>query len=274
MKALPDVLLDIDREKHFAVLTINRPQKRNAIRMETLDSLHRALTICEDDGDIRCLILTGSGDIAMSAGGDLNSELLYATEEKEGLQRFESYGIELIQRIMLSPLPIISAVNGMAIGGILCIVAASDFVFTADHAVFGLPTLSLGGMPGWGCMRLLADSLGPHWAKRLLLANERLDAQQALSLGLVEQIIPFGALMNTAKTLASRVAGYPPNTVGLMKRIIHDSVRLPFEEAMRLETSHFVHENWQNKNFAEGIHAFMEKREPRFNFEESEACKG
>ena len=152
------------------------------------------------------------------------------------------------------------------------LIAACDLSVAADNALFGLPTCSLGGIPGWGCTQLVARCIGAHNIKRMLLANERLDAAEALRIGLVSQVVPHSELMPKVLAMARQIAAYPPQTMRAAKAAVNQGLELTVEEALKLEHGYLTQMNL-SPVFAEGIAAFLEKRPPRFGEVGAKAVK-
>jgi enoyl-CoA hydratase/carnithine racemase len=251
--------------EHIAVFTISRPKALNAMRMDFLKEAHELMDSLEVDESVRCVILTGAGEKSFSAGGDLKEEMANAESNHQGIIAYTRLGDELCLKIRRSRLPFIAAVNGYAFGAPLGLIAACDLSIAADNALFGLPTPSLGGIPGWGCTQTVTRCLGAHQVKRMLLANERFDAQEALRSGLVSQVTSQADLMTQALAAARQIAGYAPSVMALVKKTVNDGLEAPtVEAALALEHASLSRCNL-TPIFVEGIAAFLEKREPDFD---------
>lgn len=263
--SMVDVLLEFKKEDGYAILTVNKPDTRNAMRMSTLEEFHRAMDICEQSDDVRCLIITASGEKAFSSGGDLNEELRYSASEPANMDRYNRLGSDFVLRIMKARFPVLAAVNGAAIGAAVCVIIACDMAVSVEHAIFATPTSGLGGMPGWGSQVLIPWSLGRHNASRLLLGNERLDAEEARRIGLIEKILKPEELMPYTEGVAKKIASLPPRTISVMKKLIVESADQSLADGIAAETEVYPKIN-SDPNFAEGIKAFLEKRPPKFSF--------
>ena len=251
--------------EHVAIFTISRPRALNAMLMSFLKEAHDLMDALEADESVRCVILTGDGEKSFSAGGDLKEEMANADSNHQGIIDYNRLGDELCLKIRRSRLPFIAAVNGYAFGAPLGLIAACDLSMASDNALFGLPTPSLGGIPGWGCTQTVARCIGAHNAKRMLLANERFDAREALRTGLVSQVMPPAELMPKALAAARQIAAYAPSVMAIVKKTVNDGLEaLTVEAALALE-----HANLSRCNlspiFVEGIAAFLEKRSPDFD---------
>jgi len=261
---MSDVRLELCKERGYGIITLDIGATRNAMGAGTVPELIEALTVCNANQDIRCVIITGASDKAFSSGGDLNTELKYSNEP-QNLESFTKTGGDFLKLIMSCRIPVITAVNGVAFGAAIGIIVVSDFAIAVEKAVFGFPTTSLGGIPGWGCTQLLPRAIGLRNAKRLMIANERFDAQEALRLGLIDSVVKQEELMPKAIELAERLAFYAPEAVSTMKKIMNSGIDGSLNESFALEELAFCHVN-QQPNFQEGICAFLEKRRPVFRY--------
>lgn len=254
--------LDFDKRGSIAVLTINNPNKMNSMNKEFIDNLKEAVDICENDKDIRCVILTGFGTKAFTAGGDLKLEGRFTPQE--ALENNEQ-GNVVVKSIMESRLPYIASVNGYALGAAIGLILACDISIAAENAIFGIPTTSLGGIPGWGCTQLTTRMIGAQNAKLLLLANEKFNAEEAYKLGLVSKVVKQEELINITLEYAYRIATYAPNAVASTKFAVNKGLESSLEEGFQIE-AYMVKNCNSNYNFKEGIAAFLEKRSPNFNY--------
>lgn len=216
--------------KHLAVFEISRPKALNAMAYDFLPEAHELLDDLENDLSIRAVVLTGAGDKAFSAGGDLREEMNSSISNHARLFRFNELGGQLCLKILRSRLPFVAAVNGYAFGAPLAMIGACDLSLASESAVFGLPTCSLGGIAGWGCTQIVARLVGAHNVKRMLLLNEWLDAAEAMRIGLVSRVVP--------------VKDLKPEALAIEHEYLRECNVMPV--------------------FAEGIAAQLEKRPPRF----------
>ena len=260
-----DVLLDLKKEDGYAILTINKPDTRNAMRMTTLEEFHSAMDICEKSDEVRCLIITASGEKAFSSGGDLNEELRYSASEPHNMDKYNRLGCDFVNRIMKAKFPVLAAINGAAVGAAVCVIIACDMAVSVEHAIFATPTSGLGGMPGWGSQVLMPWALGRHNAAWLLLGNERLNAEDAKRIGLIEKILKPEELMPYIEGVAKKLASLPPQTISAMKKLMVDSASMTLDDGIAAEADVYPKVN-SDPNFAEGIKAFLEKRPPKFSF--------
>ncbi|MBP2367808.1 enoyl-CoA hydratase/isomerase family protein [Pseudonocardia parietis] len=240
-----------------AVLTIDDPARLNAMGRAFWPELRAALTALETDGRTRAVIITGAGTKAFSAGGDIASfaELTDVTAKRA----FQQDCMRSFAAVEESPLPVIAAVNGYAMGGGCELALACDVVVASDTAVFGMPESAVGLVPGFGVLRA-PSVIGRHWTKLLMFSGERVDAATAMQIGLVQKVVPAAELMDTAHRMAGRIAGMAPLALATGKNLVNRGVdRGEWDHSTAaLTTLHGT------ADAAEGIAAFVGKRAPRF----------
>jgi len=251
------VNLRIEEEKGVAVLTIDDPARLNAMGATFWPELRGALTTLEADGTTRAVIITGAGEKAFSAGGDIAS--FAALTDVTSKRAFQQDCMRTFAAVEESPLPVIAAVNGYAMGGGCELTMACDIVVAADTAVFGMPETAVGLVPGFGVLRA-PSVIGRHWTKLMMFTGERVDADTALRIGLVQKVVPAADLMATARGLAERIAAAAPLAVATGKNLVNARVeRGEFDHSTAaLTTLHAT------ADAAEGIAAFVGKRPPVF----------
>lgn len=251
-----------ERVGHTLVITINRPQARNAVNAAVHLGLGDALEQADHDPEIRVVILTGAGDKAFCAGADLvalsRGERLAPPDPVKAAWGFAGFVKHPISK------PIIAAVNGFALGGGTELALASDLVVAADSAQFGLPEVKRGIMAAAGGAFRLAQQLPPKIAMEYLLTGEPFSVQKALELGLVNRVVPYADLMAEAHALAEKIAVNAPLSVQASKRIalqITSGTR-PAEDAYwQLNTDESI-ALMRSEDAREGPRAFAEKRPP------------
>ncbi|WP_166391537.1 enoyl-CoA hydratase-related protein [Nocardioides ochotonae] len=247
---------------HTLLVTIDRPEARNAIDQDTWDALGDAWRRAETDPDVRAVVVTGTGDRAFSAGADLRAiaEGGYRTEpdpvrDPWGFAGVTSHDISV---------PVVAAVNGLALGGGWEIVLACDLVVAAEHAEFALPEVQRGLVAGGGGAFRIAEQLPRPLAMQLLLTGERISATRARDLGLVNQVVAAERLLPEALALAERIARNAPLAVQATKRIARSITRgtavADTEHWMRSGTE--VTRVMRSEDAREGARAFVENREP------------
>lgn len=253
-----------EKNNHIGTIIIDNEKKINCMTKDMLESMKEQVIRCNNDPDVYCVIITGAGKQAFSSGGDLKAEKLYATEQYENIDYYNRQGVELVRNIMGSPKPYIAAVNGYALGAALAVIAACDIAIGSDNSVYGLPTTSLGGIPGWGCTQQVTRVIGRQCAMRMLLLNEKINAEEAKKYGIISDICSIEKLMEKAYELAEQIIQYPVNAISVAKRCVNGGLEMTLEDGLEFEAKLLYHNNIQY-NFGEGISAFLEKRKPEFN---------
>ena len=256
----PTVLTE--RTGHVLLITINRPAARNALDLDVATRLADAFDAAEADPEIRCVVLTGAGDQAFSAGADLKA---MARGERPIVPGREHYGFAGVVRHPTST-PVIAAVNGAALGGGTELALAADLVVAAEHATFGVPEVKRGLLAAAGGVFRLPEQLPRKVAMRLVLTGEPMSAAEALRWGLVNEVVPAADVVPTAMGLAEVVAANAPLAVQASKRLaagIVDGDR-PGETAAWDRSGEEMARLFASADAAEGMKAFAEKRPPRW----------
>lgn len=240
-----------------SILEMHRPEKLNAMGREFWPDLRQVLECLERDGRTRALIITGAGDRAFSAGGDIASfgELVTQAEKRA----FQADVMRTFMALENTDLPVIAAVNGYALGAGCELTLACDMVIASEQAVFGMPESALGLVPGFGVLRA-PQVIGRQMTKLLVMAAERLGAAEALQCGLVQRVVPHGSLMAEAMALAEKIAANSPLAHAVGKRVINRGIG-GAEFAYSVEALTVLQ---SSEDAAEGVRAFVEKREPVF----------
>lgn len=213
--------LELKRENHIAILTISRPAKLNSVPGRFWKDLRDALAACESDGETRFVILTGAGERAFCAGGDI-----VEFSEMDGLHVMRDFQIEAMagfSAIERSPLTVMAAVNGIAMGGGCELTLACDFAIASDNAVFALPEGRLGLAPGFGVIRA-PEVMGRAMAKFMLATGGQITAQRAYEVGLVQKVVPQAELMQEAMAIATQAASYSPLALTVGKKLMNRQI--------------------------------------------------
>lgn len=245
--------LEIKTEGAIVCVTLNRPDKRNAISGEMRDELFTAFAAFDADPEVRVVIVTGAGE-AFSAGGDLSSAPMFPPE----IERARI--VEPLDRFVK---PVIAAVNGLAYGGGLEIALACDIRIAATTARFALPEVRIGSMAGSGGTQRLVSVVGPTLAARMTLTGEPIDAERALAAGLVSDLYAPDKLMDGAMTIATTIARNAPLAVIASKRSMRCAAKMHEVEDLDFERKLFK-ELALTEDRQEGRMAFREKRSPVF----------
>ena len=250
----------IQREAGVATLTIHRPHKLNALDASTLLELRQAFLDFQDDDDVRCVILTGGGDKAFVAGADVH-ELARDTPETARLRA--TGGQQVFDLVEQLGKPVVAAVNGLALGGGCELAMACTLRLAADTAKFAQPEINLGLIPGFAGTQRLARLVGKTKAMELILTGVVITAADALTLGLINRVVPAATLMIEARALADELAAKPPIALRYAMEAVNRGLEMPFSEACRLEASLFGLLA-ATDDMREGTKAFLEKRKPDF----------
>ena len=246
---------------HVLQVTLNRPHVGNALDTQMghdlLDLWNR---LTEDAGDIRCLVLTGTGDRIFCAGGDL--------KERNGMTReVWRKQHELFERMYWTlidlPVPVIAAVNGHAYAGGLEMALSCDFIYASSAARFALTEVTLGIMPGAGGTQNLPRAVGERRAREILMTGRPFDAQQALDWSLVNQVLAPAEVLAAAVATASTIAANAPLSVRQVKKSIRYGGQMELRTALRFEVEAYNH-LIDTEDRMEGVRAFNEKRKPDF----------
>ena len=245
-------------------VTLNRPEVANAFNTQMATDLMNCFeALALEPGDNRCVILTGAGDKAFCAGGDL--------KERDGMSN-ETWSAQhliyerMIRAIIDCPIPLIAAVNGAAFGGGCELAAAVDFVYASENARFAMTETSLGIIPGAGGTQTLARALGERRAKELILSARRFSAEEAQRWGLVNEVFTSAALLDEALQAASRIAANAPIAVRQAKLSIHGGLQLSLADGLAFEIEAY-NRTVPTEDRREGVKAFNEKRAPQFKGE-------
>ena len=256
----PDLILE-ERQGSTRVLTFNRPDKLNAISSEMLRQLAARLDEAEADDGVRTVILTGAGRRAFVAGADIEE---YSGQSPEEFAEYQAASRRLFSRIDRFPKPVVGAINGYALGGGFEIALCCDVLVASTNARFGLPEGLLGLSPGGGGTQRLTRAVGPFVAADVLLSARRLRADEALSLGLVAEVVDDEeGLVEAAVAKAEAMATVAPLASSEMLELIREALEQPLEEGLTREQEALVRLH-ATQDAAEGIRAFVEKRRPRF----------
>jgi enoyl-CoA hydratase len=258
---MPFQNITLDVSDRVATLTVNRPDKLNALNDLTVTELGQAIEEIRARGDVGGAILTGAGNKAFVAGADI-AEL--ATQGPlEGRERARR-GQQVFRQIETSPKPIIAAVNGFALGGGCELAMACHIRIAADSAKFGQPEVKLGIGPGYGGSQRLPRLVGQGRALELILTADMIDAREAHRIGLVNAVVPVADLLRIAGEMLRKILANGPVAVAMSIEAVVRGVELPLEDALRLEADQFGLLA-STEDMREGMRAFLEKRPPRFS---------
>ncbi len=256
-----NTLLITNPESHVALVTLNRPQVANAFNTEMASELMGFFeSISLDAGKTRCVVVTGSGDRAFCAGGDLK-ERDGMTDEAWGKQHL--YYERMIRAIVNCPLPTVGAINGAAFGGGCELGAALDFCYASDNARFAMTEVTLGIIPGAGGTQNLSRAMGERRAKELILSGKHFSAAEAHLWGLINAIYSPGDLLEEALKVAKQIAENAPIAVRQAKQAIYRGMQMSLSEGLAFEIEAY-NRTVPTEDRLEGVRAFNEKRKPDF----------
>ena len=243
------------------ILTVDRPEKLNALSSDVVAQLAAALAQAESDASLRCVVITGAGEKAFIAGADIG-ELVRLTpvNGREHARR----GQALLDRLDRLPVPSIAAINGFAYGGGLELAMACTLRVAAENARMGLPETSLGILPGYGGTQRMARLVGKAKAYELVLSAEKgVTAAEALRIGLVNRVVAAGQALAGALDLAGKIAANGPTAVRYAMEAIRDGVEMPLARGLDFEATLFGL-CAATEDMREGMNAFLEKRPAKF----------
>ncbi len=247
-------------EPGVVLLTINRPERRNALNSDVLRALIGHFEDCATDLDARAIVLTGAGDKAFCAGGDLSPG--DATGGLLGMHTDRHLFVDLFETMNHCGRPIIARVQGHCLAGGLGLMLACDMAVASEHATFGTPEIKVGLFPMM-IMALIFRNIGRKKGMELVLTGERVDAAEAERIGLVNRVVPAEALDEEVMAMARRVAGYSPAILRLGRDAFYNQQDMPFRQALEFLQAQLTL-NTISEDAAEGVTAFFEKREPRW----------
>jgi enoyl-CoA hydratase len=243
-----------------ATVTINRPDKLNALNAACKDELLALFSALKTDPSVDAVILTGAGEKAFVAGTDI-AEL--AALDAAGGKAFAAGGQALFDLIQHLGKPVIAAVNGYALGGGCELALACHIRLAAENARFGQPEVNLGVIPGYGGTQRLTRLVGPGRSAEMILTGNPIDAQEALRIGLVNRVLPPAELLPAAGAVAAAISGKGQLAVRMALKAINAAMELPLSEGLAVEAALFG-EACSTHDAKEGVKAFLEKRKPAF----------
>lgn len=252
-------MLRLETAERVATITIDRPEKRNALNAQVRRELTQALDALAGDPDVRVVVVTGAGQKAFVAGADI-AEFASRTPIE---QRATMEGRRVFDVVADFPKPTIASINGFALGGGCELAMACDLRIAARSARLGQPEVNLGLLPGGGGTQRLPRLVGLGRAMRMALTGEIIGAEEAERIGLVDQVVDDQLLPGETRDLAGRIAAHSPVALKLIKEAVRAAVEMPLAAGLALERELFV-TAFASEDRAEGVAAFLEKRAPEF----------
>ena len=247
-----------ERRDGYAVITLNRPDKYNALSLQLLRELAEACDRAEADESVRAVVLTGAGK-AFCAGADVGE--MQAVTSPVDAERWVRERATLFERVGACEKPVIAAINGVAFGGGLEIAMQADIRIAAQSARLGQPEIKLGLIPGAGGTQRLARLIGLGRALEWLMTGDAMDAQEAYRVGLVNRVVPDGEVLAEAERLAGRLAEQAPLALRLIKEVTRRGLDGPLSLGLAREREAFA-VALASQDAREGIRAFLERRQP------------
>ena len=244
-----------------AVLRINRPAALNAIDIATLRAFGAAFAAAEADAAVRVIVITGAGEKAFVAGGDIGD-----LARRQGLAHYQEFAEDIhnvFSRVEACDQPTIAAVNGFALGGGTELLLCTDLRLLADNARLGLPEITLGLFPGAGGTQRLIREIAPCRAREMMFTGEPVSAAEAVALGLANRVVPKAELMAETLKLAERIAAKSPLTLRLLKRTLRHGSQMALPQALAHEQA-MIGLVLDSDDAHEGCRAFLEKRPAQF----------
>ncbi len=251
--------LTVEHADRIATITVNRPDKLNALNGETITELGQAMDELRADDAVGGVILTGAGR-AFVAGADIGE---LQSQDVLGARARSTAGQDVFRRFETSPKPVIAAVNGFALGGGCELAMACHFRIASESAKFGQPEVKLGIVPGYGGTQRLPRLIGRGRAMQLLLTGDMIDAAEAYRLGLVNSVVPADELMTSTRAILGRILANGPLAVSYCIEAVNRGMESTLEDGLRLEAG-FFGILAATSDMGEGMTAFLEKRTPVF----------
>ncbi|MDN3520142.1 enoyl-CoA hydratase-related protein [Halomonas ramblicola] len=257
---MSEKLIEVVDDAGIVRLTINRPKALNALNSAVIGELERVLVELEGRDDLRAVLITGAGEKAFVAGADI-AEMRDKTPEQA--RDFARQALATFKRLETLPVPTVALVNGFCLGGGCELALACDWAVASDNAVFGQPEVQLGVIPGFGGTQRLPRRVGPAMALDLCTTGRKIDAAEALRIGLVNGVMAQGELEAHAEELTKQLGGNGPQAMRAAKQAIHDGMDQDLDSALALENALFAF-CFAGEEQTEGMNAFVEKRKPNF----------
>jgi enoyl-CoA hydratase len=254
-----------EKEDGLVILTINRPPM-NAMSYRTYAEFHKAADLIAADEEVKVVIITGSGDRAFSAGGDVKA-FYDLGDSVENAREYVNNASSAIRKIKDLEVPVIAAVNGLAMGGGIEVMCACDFRIASEKAIFGQAEINIGLIPGTGGTIELPYIVGWAKAKEMVMLGRNYSAQEALEMGLVMKLTSPESVMDEAKSLAKELMSKSKTALKLAKHMMNTGINMDLMSARRMEID-FFNLLYMTKDAREGLLSVIEKRKPRFKGEE------
>ena len=257
-KTYQDII--VKKEEGIGWITLNRPHRLNTMTLDMMNEFISALNDFDSDKEVRCVVVTGAGEKAFSAGADVTS---FTGITPSMAADASMKGHLLTAHIEGLGKPVIACINGYALGGGLEVSLACDFRIASESAQLGPTEIKLGLIPGWGGTQRLTRIVGLAKAKELVMLGDRINAQEALRIGLVNKVVPLAKLVEETKAFAKNFVDGPPVALKAAKQALNYATQVPLEIGLKFESEAFGIV-LSTKDVMEGVSAFMSKRKPEF----------
>lgn len=246
-----------DHAPFIALIQLNRPKELNALNLQLMGELRDALKMLDEDDQVRVIMITGN-ERAFAAGADIKQMAGKTTVDMWKVDQFSTW-----DQINKTRKPIIAAVSGFALGGGCELAMTCDMIVASESAQFGQPEIKIGVMPGAGGTQRLTKAVGKAKAMELVLTGKFINAEEALSYGLVNKLVPTELYLEEATKLAAEIAAMSPIATQMAKEAVKRSFEVPLEEGLHFERKNF-YMLFSSQDQKEGMNAFVEKRRPDF----------
>lgn len=250
----------VEKDGNIAVVKVNRPKALNALNVETLTELGQAFDALGQDSEVKAIVLTGGGDKAFVAGADIS--YMQNLNSIEG-RNFALLGQSVFSKIEKLSKPVIAAIHGFALGGGCELAMSCDFRIASEKAKFGQPEVNLGLIPGFAGTQRLPRLVGKGIAKELLYTGDMIGAAEALRIGLVNKVVPVEQLLETATSIAKKIAAKSAVMIRLCKEAVNEGLEMDLDKGVAHEANLFGL-CFATEDQKEGTTAFLEKREAQF----------
>lgn len=254
------IKVDAQYQEYVALIQLNRPKELNALNLQLMQDIKKALMELDNDPKVRAIVITGN-DRAFAAGADIKQMAGKTAVDMLKIDQFSTW-----DQIRKTKKPLIAAVSGFALGGGCELVMQCDMVIASETAQFGQPEIKIGVMPGAGGTQRLPRAVGKVKAMEMVLTGEFIDAQEALRIGLINKVVPVDLYLSEAIKMAQKVAGMSPIAVQMAKESVLKSFEQPLQEALYFERKNF-YMLFATEDQKEGMAAFVEKRKANFKGE-------
>lgn len=251
------IIVNNSYAEHIALIQLNRPKELNALNLQLMLELKKALSLLDDDDNVRCIVITGN-EQAFAAGADIKQMESRTPVDLLKIDQFETW-----DQIRKTKKPIIAAVSGFALGGGCELVMTCDMIVASETAKFGQPEIKLGIMPGAGGTQRLTKAVGKALAMEMVLTGKFISAEEALQAGLINRVVPVELYLEEAVKLAKEVCQQSPIAIRLAKESVLKAFDSGLQEGLYFERKNF-YMCFASEDQKEGMKAFVEKRKPVF----------